>query len=103
MQDMLGRDIPVGIVTHYGLADSGLEPMLGKENSSPPCRSTQAVGLTQPLLLWKSDLFLEAKQLGCGINDQSTPSIDVKNGWSYSTIVLALTCYGVIFVRHAII
>jgi hypothetical protein len=103
MQDVLGHDIPVGIVTHCGLDDSGLEPMWGEENSSPPCQSTPAVGPTQPLLHCKPGLFLEVKRLGCSINNQLTASIDVENGLSYSTTVLALTCYGVIFIRHVII
>lgn len=103
MQDMLSHDIPFGIVTHYGLDDSGLEPMWGEENSLPQCQSTPAAGPTQTLLHWKPGLFLEVKWLGCGIIDQPMPSVDVKNGWSHSTTVLALTCYGVIFIRHAII
>jgi hypothetical protein len=74
---------------------------VGRRDSSPPCQSTPAMGPTQPLLHWKPHLFLEVQWLGCGINDQPTPSIDVKNVWSCSN-VLALTCYGVIFIRHSI-
>jgi len=103
---VLGHDIPIGIVTCYGLDDSGLETTWGEENFSPPCQSTPAMGPTQPLLVhWKPSLFLEAKWLGCSINEQPTPSIDIKNGWSCACTDMLWcdfhkTCYNLKFGLH---
>jgi hypothetical protein len=72
--------IAVGIATSYGLDGQGSNPNRGKILLFSTA-FTQAVGPTQPPMLWILEAtYPRVKQLGCEADHSPPPTAEVKNG-----------------------